>query len=381
MKIAFVTTQSAEQSTLVGRVLPLASELSKKGNEVHVLLHESKNSDLSGIKTHIVGQNPFTIDDGEKKRAKGVKLLWIMFKNAIRTSRALKNIQPDTVVIVKPLPQNVLAVWLWCLRGGKSKIVLDTDDFELTANALRSIYQRAFIHWSERKASQLAHVIIAATPFLEDHFRQLTANKKPTHVVPNGLTFTYKKKNVSHSPTLTYIGSVSQSSGHNVNLLPDILTSILKQFSDARLVIAGTGHDEDSLKDLFTSRGLNNHVDWYGRFSSAEVSSILDKTDVLIDPIDTSITNRAKSSFRVALAIAAGKPVVTSNVGIRTELIPAPLHEICFATPANASSYANKVIDLLKNPLTPDQETLLKNHARAYTWESLAKAYTTYIAS
>ena len=381
MRIAFVTTQSLEQSTLLGRILPLSSAFQTQSHEVHVLGHHSDVSTPSGITFHIVGKNPFTKSSEGKKRQRGLKLFWTMLRNALVTTRTLRSINPEAVVIVKPLPQNVLGVWLWKIFNGNATIVLDVDDFELTANALHSIFQRAFIHWSERKGAAIANSVVTATPFLEDHFKQLTANSKPVHLLPTGLTFTYVRKEKEHRPTVTYIGSVSQSSGHKVDLLPEIIFQVQKTIPNVLLLIAGGGHDEHELKTKFESMNLSKHVEWHGRFNMNQVSDILNRTDVLIDPIDASITNRAKSSFRAALAIASGTPIVTSNIGIRTQLIPASLHNLFFATPANVASYAEKIVQLLQTPLTSVQQQEMVRQAQVYTWEELAKAYTKYIAA
>ncbi|MEX0650085.1 MAG: glycosyltransferase [Candidatus Andersenbacteria bacterium] len=375
MKIAFVTTQTLAGSTVVGRVLPLAKKLAGT-HEVYMFVHESGVELPDEIKIESIGKDPFIRTASGKKRLRGIALIGRMLLNAWQTLLALVHVQPDVAIIVKPLPQNVLAVWLWHLFNSKRRVILDVDDFELTANDLASVYQRATVHWAERSGASISSAIATATPFLEDHFRQLTAAKKHIELLPTPLPLSISRI-VSDSSlhTLLYIGSVSRSSGHRVDLLPEILEYVRREIPNVTLTIAGSGDDIEGLKKQFEAKGLTSAVTWLGRFSFNQVPQILSETAVIIDPIDGSIVNRSKSSFRVALAAAVGMPIVTSNIGIRPLLLPEHLHTRFFAQPGDATSYAKQVIDLLESPLSTQDGDSLLARAGQNTPETMAQAY------
>jgi glycosyltransferase involved in cell wall biosynthesis len=393
MKLVFATVQGLQGSTNIGRVLPLAEEFKKKGYECHIL------GLRSGAKTdhfHVVGNEPFRRTENGKQRLGGLALILNMLETAIRTAWSLHRLEPDVVVISKPLPANTLGVWLYTiakkLQATSYKLVLDADDFELTANKLSSIAQRAVIHWSERHAAHLADTIVVASPFLADHFKQLTQNSKPVEVIATGIGLAGGAAGAPHpleqlhhrvgaqqrqdpQAILIYLGSISVSSGHRVDLLPDMLQKIQMKQPGTRLLIAGDGDDVALLKKEFAARGLAEHVAWHGRFTSSEVAGLLSTESIIIDPVDGSIANRAKSSYRVMLAAAMGLPVVTSNIGIRPELLPAQFHDRFFADPANTKSYAEKVAGLINQPLSAEEQTIWRQHALAYTWPRLADRY------
>jgi glycosyltransferase involved in cell wall biosynthesis len=375
MKIAFVTTQSFQQSTLIGRVLPLAKEFAKE-HTVTLLVHgEGDTPDVpSGISSYVTGPNPFARTTEGKKRKRGFSLIWTMKKNALRAAWRLIQEKPDCIIIVKPLPENVLAVRLATLFLRRTKIILDVDDFELMANTLSSLVQRAAIHWSERVASHMAQHIIVATPFLEDHMKLLSQNTTPVTLIPTGLSLS-SAPTYSSDPTILFAGSLSLSSGHRVDLLPEILSHVQKRVPHARLIISGSGDDEQSLRREFQQQGLESSVKWTGRFSPTTIQDIATRASMLIDPIDSSIANRAKSSFRVALALSMGMPIVTSNVGIRTQLIPDQFHESWFAAPGDAQSYAEKIAAILTHPLSEHEKHLLQQKSKQYEWDALAKMY------
>ena len=188
MTIAFATTMSTRGSTVIGRVMPLAEQFAKH-HQVHVLvLNESKKSD-NNIHLHTVGQEPFIRTKQGKTRLTSLPLIFCLLTIALKTTITLFRISPDAVIIVKSLPHNVLGVWLWSLFNKNKKIILDVDDFELTANILTSINQRAAIHWAERVGANLAETIVTASPFLKDHFEQLTQNKKKVVMIPTGISY------------------------------------------------------------------------------------------------------------------------------------------------------------------------------------------------
>jgi len=381
MVIAFATALSSRSSTIIGRVAPLAREFSRE-HDVHLLLLSDSSSKRPNVGTaHFIGQEPFTRTASGKQRLRGLPLIANMLSSARQTFRTLRQLKPDVVILVKPLPSNTLGVRFWSLnKPSQSTIILDTDDFELTANQLSSLTQRAAIQWSERAAARMSSAIVAATPFLADHFEQLTQHRQPVKCIPTGLTLNLPEITGSTTPpTISYFGSVSISSGHRVDLLPEMLAYLQRTHPDARLLIAGDGDDVAELKNKFQQQNLQDAVTWHGRFVLDELAELLNQTTILIDPVDASIAQRAKSSFRVALATLAGLPVVTSNVGIRPHLVPQVLHRRFFAGPANPTAYARQINNLLELPLTASEQQLLKNHAQHYTWVKLADQYSRII--
>ena len=376
MKIVFATTQNTAGSTVIGRISPIASFLAKN-NDVHLLLldtrHKSKPN-KTNLHYHSVGQEPFQRTPDGKRRLSGIRLIIQLKINAIRTCLALFKINPDTVVIVKPLPHNVAGVWLWRLFNQNKKIVLDVDDFELTANVLTSLTQRAAIHWAERTSAKMASTIITATPFLTDHFKQLTNNKKQVVIIPTGID-NIPSQSPPTKPTLLYIGSISISSGHRVDLLPDILNNICKSKPDTAMIIAGDGDHINQIKDQFKKLNLLNRVTFTGRFTPKQIPKLLVKTNIIVDPIDSSISVRAKSSFRAALAGATGPPIVTSNIGIRPYFLPDELHNKFFAKPANSKDYADKITALFNNPLQNRERELMIQKSQQFSWQKLAGRY------
>lgn len=392
MNIIFVTTQSPLQSTLIGRVFPLAQEFKKMGHQVTVLVHQENTPigktlrvNEKTLRVEEIGPNPFQRILNGKQRYSGLQLVATMLMNALRAAWQLIKEKPEIVIMVKPLPENTLAVLLAKLFLKQVNSILDVDDFELEANHLTSLLQRAALHWSERASSRMASHIVVATPFLQDHMQLLSGHKKPVTLIPTGLPASSTLGVFPLTPsvfpagssrhTLLFAGSLSIASGHRVDMLPEILSIVRNTIPDARLIIAGSGDDENILKEQFEKLGLGNSADWRGRFSLATISDVIKESSILIDPIDASIANRAKSSFRAALALSYGVPIVTSSIGIRTDMIPSVLHEKFFAKPGDAASYAEKITALLQQGISHEEQSLLRAASEPYQYDHLARIY------
>lgn len=383
-RIACVCPLSPNASTVVGRLIPLTQAWQNKlGHTVQLFLLQPRHAAQSpSANVTLTGKEPFTRTKQGKIRLTGIPLIINMFLTALHTTIALTHFKPNIVIIAKPLPTNVFAVYLWSLitrfRSKPTRIILDVDDFELTANHLSSLLQRFAIHWSERTASQLADYIIVSSPFLQDHFQQLTNYHKPCEIIVTGLNVTsISQTQLTAIPEnrIAYLGSLSISSGHRVDLLPEILKQIKQQQPNIKLLLAGDGDDTASLIQQFNAKGLSNQLILHGRFKLSELSQLLTSTTILIDPIDSSIVNRAKSSFRCALATTLGLACVTSDIGVRSFLIPTNLHDRVFARPNDPKAYAKKIIELLNNPLTQTERNTLQQHANVFDWQLLANQY------
>jgi glycosyltransferase involved in cell wall biosynthesis len=373
MKIAFVTTQALSTSTVVGRILPLAHEL-KKHEEVVLYVMSSEAPLPQDISVKEVGQEPFIRADKGKIRLKGLALIAQLLKNTWQTFTQLLEDKPDVIVIVKSLPQNTLAVAAARLFHAPKKIILDCDDFELAANVLTSIWQRAVIHMSERLACAIAHECVAATPFIQDHLGYLTNSQKRITLIPTGIEEIVEIKN-EDVIQLLYAGSISISSGHAVGILIPMLKELVITYPNITLHIAGSGDDVTTLKNAATASGVDKHIVWHGRFTPSTLQPLLTSQTILLDPIDASVVARAKSSFRCMLSLATGLPVITSNIGIRSALIPSELHDSFFAQPDDMKSYVQKVAGLIDNPLSQSQKASLQASAKQYLWSLLASTY------
>ena len=265
MTIAFVTTLNPEASTVAGRILPLAKELAAHASvSVYCLGGQDTANNNAIVKIVSVGKEPFLRTGNGKIRLQGISLALRLLQNCWLTLLQLLHDRPDTVIIVKSLPQNTLAVALARLFYRPKKIILDCDDFELEANVLTSMWQRAAIHVSERLALHVSAASVAATPFLADHITRLGGDAMPVTLLPTGIG----KNGIAlqgQGIKLVYAGSISLSSGHRVDLLPGIMHHLASSYPDVELHICGDGDDVEHVKIMAQEKNVADRLVWRDR--------------------------------------------------------------------------------------------------------------------
>ncbi|MDP3685892.1 MAG: hypothetical protein Q8R32_03610, partial [bacterium] len=118
-----------------------------------------------------------------------------------------------------------------------------------------------------------------------------------------------------------------------------------------------------------------------GRFTPPEDIAIAREVDLLVDPVDRSLANEAKSSHRVLLALATGTPIIAGAVGIRTHLLPPTLHATCLYDPDNASALA----PVLARGLEPHTKHQFRAQTRdlvdQWTWPVLGEQFVRLLES
>jgi glycosyltransferase involved in cell wall biosynthesis len=88
------------------------------------------------------------------------------------------------------------------------------------------------------------------------------------------------------------------------------LAALRKTLPQARLVIAGSGGEETSLRRLAVDMGQTDHVEFVGRVASEDMPGLYSNAAVVLNP---SLVDNMPNS--VLEAFAAGVPVVSTNVG------------------------------------------------------------------
>ncbi len=88
------------------------------------------------------------------------------------------------------------------------------------------------------------------------------------------------------------------------------LEIVRTRFADARLTIAGSGPEENRLRQLVSALGLEAHVHFAGRLERDEMAAMYRSADLILNP---SLADNMPNS--VLEAWASGVPVISTNVG------------------------------------------------------------------
>lgn len=166
----------------------------------------------------------------------------------------------------------------------------------------------------ERIAFNSAHVIVANSESTRDYLDESVRNK--THVIYNGVDLTRFDGNGDLTNGHKSVAMVAnlRHDVKNVSMLLRAAKRVVADFPDAKFVIAGEGELESDLKQTANDIGITDSVDFVGR--CADVPKLLATSNVCV------LTSRAEGfSNSILEYMAAGKPVVATNVGGASEAI------------------------------------------------------------
>jgi len=358
--IAMIMDIPFDTGSWIGRYMPLAKQLAKRGYRISILMpnhtpnKQSHYTDkASDITVYEIGIPFFRKVDFGRENYSTFSLCLIGLKNIIRSIRLMLLLNPDLIMVCKPLP--VASVVGLIFKAFKKKVViLDCDDAEVAINSVRSSLQRRIIHVFESLIPKLADAVLVNSEFTRKRILGLGVNENKINYIPNGVE-TERFDNLAAKPKISselggkkvilYYGDLSFASGHNIDILFNAFKLIVNKISNVRLLIIGDGKDEGLLRQMAGKLGISDKIVWVGRVSPEEVPGYLDISDVVVDPVKNVQSNLARCPVKIIEAMYLGKPVVTSDIGERRML----LGDLGFyAKDGNADSLADNILQVIQ---------------------------------
>lgn len=208
--------------------------------------------------------------------------------------------------------------------------VLDVDD----AIWLHRVRGEAFA----RRLAGLCNCVICGNNFLADHFGKWNSN---INILPTAVDTNYYKpvvsKTIAKRPVIGWSGT---SSGFKyLYNIEQALTEVLKRSPDVEFRVVS-----DKMPKFNTiPAGQFRFIPWS---PENEVQAVQEMT-IGIMPLNDSLWERGKCSYKMLLYMACGIPVVVSPVGMNAEILS--LDNTGFG-PANEDEWVDSLNWLLKNP-------------------------------
>jgi phosphatidylinositol alpha-mannosyltransferase len=240
-------------------------------------------------------------------------------------------------------------------------------------------------------AAKRQKVTFAVAPILEPVIEKLTARiavseaaretltehlETDAIVVPNGIyADRYRDGKVDSrwtGNTLGFIGRFEETR-KGLEVLVNALPSIIAQYPDVKVFVAGPGDKDAFLKNVDSQ--LHSRFAFLGRISEEEKANFLTSVSLYIAP------NTGGESFGIILAeaLAGGASVVASDIPAFDSLLGHGMYGTLFHS-ENPDDLAKKVIDLLGNEgKRREIATRGKLYAQEFDWDVVAeKIYDVY---
>ena len=364
MHIAFLLTQSLESPSGLGRYWPVSKELVRLGHQVTILaLHHNLTPAVArcfvkqGVNIWYVSQMHVRKVDHRKLYFSPTRMLGVAVLATWRLTWAALRTPADVYHIGKPHPMNGVA-GLVASRLRRKPLFLDCDDYEAASGRFSHRWQRAIVTVFEDYLPRFVAGVTVNSRFIANRLRLLGVSNSRIVYVPNGIDrerFASVDRQVAATlreewdlvgrPVVLYLGSLSLAS-HAVDLLLEAFATVQQAEPRAVLLLVGGGEDYDILRRQAAALGLSDGVRFVGRVPPEQVPAYYLLADASVDPVRDDPAGRARSPLKVVESLASGTPVVTGDVGDRSEQVA------CgglLVSPGDATALAKALTTILKD--------------------------------
>ena len=211
--------------------------------------------------------------------------------------------------------------------------------------------------------ARLSHVIVVlGTSALQERYLRLAPKTKQiriwaptdTQIFNTGDGERIKHRYGLHGrKVVSYAGALDTLEG--VHLLIAAIQLVAKKHSEVVLVLAGNESKTDRVvgekvdfRRIAREAGIGKRVVFTGHLSQNEVIDLLAASDVLVMPKIDHPMNHVASPIKIAEYLAAGRPVVSSNI-CEMDVILQHMENVLFCKPGNVEELAESIERVLND--------------------------------
>jgi len=359
MNVCFVTPEYFPISGGTGAyVYYLSHSLQKMGHNVHVVARDTENSEstINGIKVHYV-----------KGVGNALTRYWRFARSASKRIKEL-NKQNGFDIIHANLP----LVPSFAIPKGSSKavvcavhstwkgeaIVTKRDNpKELNPNEKSMLRFNFILRLFEKRLMNRSDALIAVSKYTVNELTDLYGiNKNKVHVIYNGVDTelfrprpnkTELRQEFGLDPEkkiVLFVGRLYHRKG--LETLLQSVPPVLKEFSNVKFVISGTGfkQKEEQLHNLAKELDIEDHVKFLGYVPDEKLPLLYSASDIFMLPAIYE-----NFPFAILEAQSTGVPVISTKVGGIPEFLVNNKNGYLI-DPGDPKQLTQKVLALLQNP-------------------------------
>lgn len=232
----------------------------------------------------------------------------------------------------------------------------------------------ARLHAREGRVWRAAAAVVTTTAGIRDTFAERYGPRARTRVVPNGCDTldAFPGLHDERPPRVLYAGQLYPWKG------VDVLVEAAARVPQARLVILGGlagERDLERVHALVARLGLGGRVDMPGTVPQARVADELQRASVVAVPfLRTAMTERHTSPLKAFEAMAAGRPIVASDLPSSREVLEDGRTAL-LVPPGDAAALAAALTRLLDDVALRERLAHGAFEAAArYSWDARAAA-------
>lgn len=264
-------------------------------------------------------------------------------------------------------PYGGLVAWMLCRLGRARQFVYLDRDYEpgLLQPGLRRRLLAALEPFLVRRAA-----VVTSVGRRLSRLRRRQTGREPV-LLPNGVDFERfapARQRTARCCNLMYIGALFPHSGLAAVL--EALPRVRDVLPATRLIIVGTGPDEDRLRGLVAQRHLLNAVDFRGPQPYGELPRMLAQADVGLAIAERSAFRRYACPLKLLEYAAAGVPALATVGTEAGDMVRR--HGCGLAVPHTPAALADALLHLLSSAsLYADLQAGALAFAAEHTWHRI----------
>lgn len=149
-------------------------------------------------------------------------------------------------------------------------------------------------------------------------------------------------RTISHNRTYLFLGALIQRKGV-VDLLEAVKQMKNRNVSNFHVLIAGSGAEENQLKEYTKQNGLQSYVDFLGWITKEQKPSLLEKADVLVLP-----SYNEGLPIAILEAMSYALPIISTDVGSIAEAVQEDVNGFLIA-PGDVNALTDAMVKLTVN--------------------------------
>jgi glycosyltransferase involved in cell wall biosynthesis len=361
---------------------PFRVLLEKLKNREILSLHSAKETSCvnhEGINGHFIPISPRIAMMWQHSLIIAYSLTFVSV--LLKSSKILKKINPDIVVLNYPSPYTGL---LGFLEGKllKKPVVLDFNDLiaQYTINLLnlkKNSLKARMLVFVQQYLVKKVQMVIAPTFFIKKYVASLRVPERKIAIIPNGVDtrdFNPHKYNISQLKTnlglqkeklCLYSGHLEGWAG--VNIILKLCNIAMNRKLDTKFVLVGSG----TLKAIPKENAVLLEEVAYEK-----VPAILAIADAILIPFPNNEVAHAASPLKLFEGMAMQKPVIASKVsGIQDVVLDG--ENGFLADPENVNEWIEKLETILtyENIAKKVGQNARRTVEEKFEWNCLAKQY------
>ncbi len=297
-------------------------------------------------------------------------------------TRALRRLAPDVVLV-----RNLKMAEYLLRRAPQIPLIFETH--EVFAQTYREEHPNPSARQRRKLEALVAREgfvyrhaagLLALTPLLLDDIRQAYDVNVPGAVIPDGVDLRQAQAPRVSAPNpvpmLLYLGSLHPWKG-----VETLIRAMQHVKHPAQLtIVGGNTHRISELRALAMDEAVAERVSFIGPVEPGRRFEWIHRADICLLPLTpTSIGSRYTSPLKLFEYLAAGKPIVVSDLPSMRAVLEPEKHALLVAQ-SDAEGFAQAIERLLAQPALRERlGAAARWHAQDFTWRKRAERVLAFI--